>query len=132
MDAMAATAILLHTCATCGNVQHRWQDRYCVSCWSPDLQQTPAGPEATLLSWATYHTDYRLDGFRPPYTVGLVAFDGGPRVSCLLVGDLGQARYQARVPVRGASDVAAAARAAGTELTALVLTTEPPEEETLA
>lgn len=105
------------TCSACGNVQHAWQNRYCVSCWSTELVRTPAGAEVTLLSWATYHTDYRLDGFVPPYSVGLVQFDEGPRTQCLLVGDLAQASYGKRIGVRARSGATAEETA---ELTAIV------------
>lgn len=89
--------LTLRRCRSCDNLQHGWQDRYCVHCWSSELETKPARGGATLLSWATYHSDYRLSDLAAPYTIGLIKLDEGPQLPCLLAGDASVAGFQLRI-----------------------------------
>ncbi|MPZ27761.1 MAG: hypothetical protein GEV12_15455 [Micromonosporaceae bacterium] len=91
--------LTLHRCRDCGNVQHGWQDRYCVRCWSRELAEVAARGTASLLSWATYHSDYRIPGISAPYSIGLIRLDEGPQLPCLLAGDTSVASFQQRITV---------------------------------
>lgn len=98
------TPVALYQCGKCGNIQHWWQDRYCIDCWSSDLDSIPASQEARLLSWATYHTDYRLDGMQVPYTIGFIELPEGPKLPCRLNGDVSSATYGQMVRVVQSND----------------------------
>lgn len=86
-------------CRTCSHIQHSWQDRFCVACWSSDLEVKPTEGQGTLLSWATFHANYGLEGFTPPYSIGLVLLEDGLEIQCYLQGDVREARYGDRLVV---------------------------------
>jgi uncharacterized OB-fold protein len=94
---------VLLRCRQCLRIQHGWQDGCCTRCWSEQLDEVPVPEQAVLLSWATYHANYRLPGFAPPYSVGLVEFADSLRTPCLLLGDLSTAQFGAKLPVRVAA-----------------------------
>lgn len=96
--------VALYQCGECGNVQHSWQDRYCIDCWSSQLEIIFASQNARLLSWATYHTDYKLDGMQAPYTVGFIELAEGPKLPCRLHGDVATATYGQVIRVTQADD----------------------------
>ncbi len=100
-------------CRECGQIQAAWQDRYCTRCWSPRLGSKPSSGKGVLTTWATYFHGFGLEGFDPPYTVGWVELDEGPRVPCLIASE-GEALSSGRQTlVHAVSNVVQAAHSTG-------------------
>jgi uncharacterized OB-fold protein len=107
----AQQEIGLWKCSSCGHFQLRWQKRYCTACHSGDLAEARARGKASVLSWATYHQNFKQADFRTPYSVGMVRLEEGPALTCLLRGDLGDVSYGAVIDIVASEDVPALATA---------------------
>lgn len=70
--------LVIQRCAGCGH--HQLYPRpFCLACDSTDLTWTAASGFGTVYSCVTVHLQVR-DDMPPPYSVGLVELDEGPRV----------------------------------------------------
>jgi uncharacterized OB-fold protein len=80
-DAAAGGRLLVQRCRACGH--HQLYPRpWCVVCYAVDVEWVKAGGSGTLYSKTTMHVSVRPE-LEPPYTVGLVELDEGPRVLAL-------------------------------------------------
>ncbi|MFO7194259.1 MULTISPECIES: OB-fold domain-containing protein [Thermocrispum] len=76
--AAAAGLLVVQRCARCG--YHQLYPRpFCLGCDSGDLSWIEASGQGTVYSCVTVHLPVRPD-IPPPYGVGLVDLDEGPRV----------------------------------------------------
>jgi uncharacterized protein len=112
--AAADGELLLQQCAICGN--HQIYPRpFCMACDSTDLTWVETPGLGTVYSCVTVHLPVR-DDLPPPYTVGLVEFDEGPRLLAHVqdgaaIGDRVVARWQE--PNGDACPVLSCARVSG-------------------
>jgi uncharacterized OB-fold protein len=77
-EGAAAGELRLQRCAACGH--HQLYGRpYCLTCQSDDVAWVAAAGTGTLHSATEVHVQI-AEHFDPPYTVGLVELDEGPRL----------------------------------------------------
>ena len=77
-EAAADGRLLVQRCTTCGH--HQLYPRpFCMACDSTDLTWVETPGLGTVYSCVTVHLPVR-DDMPPPYTVGLVEIDEGPRL----------------------------------------------------
>lgn len=96
-SAAAEGRLLVQRCRVCGH--HQLYPRpFCMACDSTDLAWDEAAGLGTVYSCVTVHLSVR-DDLPPPYTVGLVEIDEGPRLLARMpataaIGDRVAARWQ--------------------------------------
>lgn len=89
--------LVVQRCPACGH--HQLYPRpFCLSCDSPELEWVESSGLGTIYSCVTVHLPVR-DDMPPPYTVGLVEIDEGPRLLARVpadasIGDRVLARWQ--------------------------------------
>lgn len=84
-DGVERGELRVQRCAACGHAQHPGR-ALCVACGSDDVAWEAASGGGTLHSAAEVHRRI-LDGLDPPYRVGLVELDEGPRLLGFVDGD---------------------------------------------
>ncbi|MCP9951960.1 Zn-ribbon domain-containing OB-fold protein [Actinomadura madurae] len=96
-SAAAEGRLLVQRCTVCGH--HQLYPRpFCMVCDLTDLTWTEASGLGTVYSCVTVHLPVR-DDIPPPYTVGLVEIDEGPRLLARMpdtaaIGDRVAARWR--------------------------------------
>lgn len=89
--------LLVQRCTTCGH--HQLYPRpFCMDCDARDLAWVESSGTGTVYSCVTVHLPVR-DDLPPPYTVGLLELDEGPRLLAhmrddAVIGDRVAARWQ--------------------------------------
>lgn len=86
-EAAARGELLLQRCGSCGN--HQLYPRpFCTRCENDDVSWTRAAGTGTVYSLTTVHLAVS-NALTPPYDVGLVDLDEGPRLLAVLEGGCG-------------------------------------------
>ncbi|NIH78483.1 Zn-ribbon domain-containing OB-fold protein [Amycolatopsis viridis] len=95
--AAADGKLVVQRCAACGHSQ-LYPRPFCLACDSTDLTWAETPGLGTVYSCVTVHLPVRAD-LPPPYSVGLVELDEGPRLLAAVpddaaIGDRVAARWQ--------------------------------------
>jgi uncharacterized OB-fold protein len=81
-DATRDRRLLLQHCERCG---HQWYPRsICAGCGDPDPGWVESAGTGTLHSFTVVHR--APEGFDPPYVIGIVELDEGPRMLARIEG----------------------------------------------
>jgi uncharacterized protein len=75
--------LLLQHCRQCGTYQF-YPRPFCLACDSADVEWAPARGTGTIYAQTTVHLQV-LPELAPPYVVGLVQLDEGPRYTATIV-----------------------------------------------
>jgi hypothetical protein len=77
--------LVVQRCRACDAWQF-YPRPFCLACFSLDVQWQPVSGRATVYSKTTVRIPV-IDEMPPPYVVGIVELDEGPRLTTNLVGD---------------------------------------------
>jgi uncharacterized OB-fold protein len=88
-DALDAGRLTTTRCADCGTVGFPPRN-LCRACWSRAVPWVALAPRGTLYSFTRVHVAPGAFRGDTPYAIGIVDLaDGGPRLMCRMVGEVG-------------------------------------------
>lgn len=95
-DGLDAGVLRSTRCVACGYTGFPPRN-LCRACWGRDLEWVDLPPEGRLYSFTRVHVVPGAFAADAPYAIGIVDLDGGPRLMCRLVGEVGPQDLDASV-----------------------------------
>ena len=87
-DALSDGRLRSTRCPGCGTFSFPPRN-LCRACWRRDVDWVDLPATGTLYSFTRVHVVPGAFSADAPYAIGIVDLDGGPRLMCRLVGDIG-------------------------------------------